>query len=219
MSYTKAKYIERFGEEAWEQERTRRNNKKKEYYEKNKDRILNHVKEYREENPDIVKERKKRYYQKNKERIKAKTNSYYHENRETILPKLKRYREENAEKVSERKRVCTQKYRDTKAGRAKHLVDSYTGCDKSHNRGECSVTVQWIVEHIFGGSCIYCGETDWKKLGCDRIDNTKAHTPDNCVCACKSCNTKRGVTPFREFLLSQNPSGSSEILSSLGLLI
>ena len=28
-------------------------------------------------------------------------------------------------------------------------------------------------------------------MGADRIDNSKSHTKDNCVCACWSCNARR----------------------------
>lgn len=50
---------------------------------------------------------------------------------------------------------------------------------------------KWIMDNILPSGCIYCGETDWHKLGCDRIDNTKPHTKDNVVCCCKRCNTLR----------------------------
>ena len=76
--------------------------------------------------------------------------------------------------------------------------------DKKRNRGKCTLTAQWIMDYIFTKKCVYCGESDWKKLGCDRIDNSKPHTEDNVVCCCGECNTKRGTKEFEEFLA--NPS-------------
>lgn len=38
----------------------------------------------------------------------------------------------------------------------------------------------------------YCGECNWTKLGCDRIDNAKGHTKDNVITACWECNDLRG---------------------------
>ena len=49
----------------------------------------------------------------------------------------------------------------------------------------------WIVDNGFT-ECIYCGETDWRKLGLDRINNSKPHTEDNVVPCCRRCNIIRG---------------------------
>lgn len=38
--------------------------------------------------------------------------------------------------------------------------------------------------------CTYCGDTQ-EEIGCDRIDNSKGHTKDNVVPACKTCNVSR----------------------------
>ena len=37
--------------------------------------------------------------------------------------------------------------------------------------------------------CVYCGDT--KRIGADRIDNTKGHTKENCVPCCIECNIAR----------------------------
>lgn len=101
----------------------------------------------------------------------------------------------NPEEVKEYRR----EYRSTPRGRAKQMVHHFRYEDKKHNRGECTITEDWILENIFTSKCYYCGETDWRKLGCDRKDNTKSHTPDNVVCACETCNKKRGTIPFAVF--------------------
>ena len=85
-------------------------------------------------------------------------------------------------------------------GRASYLVGSYRQSDKLCNRGECTLTPEWIIDNIFTSKCHWCGETDWNKLGCDRIDNDKPHTPDNVNPCCDKCNKKRGTKTYEEFL-------------------
>lgn len=124
-------------------------------------------KQYRQKNAEAIKEAKKNDYLKNKDRYLTYWKSYYR----------------NSEKVKE--------YRKSKKGRANSLINAYRQSDKKHNRGECTLTAEWIVENIFISKCYYCGESDWAKLGADRIDNSKPHTPDNVVPCCAECNIKK----------------------------
>ena len=140
-------------------------------------------KRYRELNPEY-KEKHAEYmakWRKNNDKYKEKTAEYYQRNKEKRAAYL-------AEK------------RKTPKGRAKMLIDSYRREDKKYDRGECALTVDWIVKNIFSQPCHYCGETDWHKIGCDRIDNSLPHTPDNVVPCCKHCNDKRGIMGYDEFI-------------------
>lgn len=78
--------------------------------------------------------------------------------------------------------------------RAKNLIRQYKWYDANKLKLDNTIDfdAQWVVENIFKTECIYCGETDWHKLGCDRIKNDKPHTKDNVVCCCKRCNVLRG---------------------------
>ena len=67
---------------------------------------------------------------------------------------------------------------------------AYNQSDEKYYRGKGDLTAQWIVENILCGVC-ECGESDWHKLGCDRIDETKPHTMDNIRCCCMKCNRKK----------------------------
>ena len=69
-----------------------------------------------------------------------------------------------------------------------------------YNRGECTLTPDWIVEHIFNQPCHYCGKTDWTKMGCDRIDNSLPHTQDNVVPCCAECNRKKARYSYDEYM-------------------
>ena len=86
----------------------------------------------------------------------------------------------------------------TKEGRAYTQIKDYKREDKKYNRGGIDLTVPWFIRNIYT-KCIYCGETDWKKLGCDRIDNNLPHTMENVVPCCLDCNNKRKRKPFEEF--------------------
>lgn len=81
-------------------------------------------------------------------------------------------------------------YNKTPKGRAVYLLNRYKSSDKEHNRGESDLTSQWIVENIFSKPCTHCGETDWRKIGCNRLDNSKPHTMDNVEPCCGKCNRK-----------------------------
>lgn len=118
---------------------------------------------------------------KNEEDAKAYRRAYYLKNKSVIYDKQK-------------EREHTQR------GRASKLLAKYKREDKNNERGECTLTQQWIIDNIFNSKCHYCGESDWRVLGCDRINNDLHHTPENVVCACYSCNTKRCCIPQAEFM-------------------
>ena len=82
-------------------------------------------------------------------------------------------------------------YTDEKLSRARKLAYHYHWHDINTYNFDCEADIEgeWIVDNIFSKECVYCGENDWRKLGCDRIDNSKPHTMDNVVPCCKRCNT------------------------------
>ena len=82
---------------------------------------------------------------------------------------------------------------------AGRLLRRYRQSDIQYNRGQCTLTAEWIEENIYKKGCLYCNETDWHKLGCDRVDNSKPHTPNNVVPCCKECNQKRQRRKFLDY--------------------
>ena len=103
---------------------------------------------------------------------------YYKNNREKELKRCAKYRLNNREKLS--------KYRLN--NRERYLINLYKKNDKDKNR-ENDLTVEWFKENITNKPCLYCGNT--KRIGADRIDNTKGHTKDNVVPCCLLCNQTR----------------------------
>lgn len=82
---------------------------------------------------------------------------------------------------------------DEKLKRGGKLAYYYHWHDVNTYKFECEADIdgKWMTENILDKECIYCGETDWRKLGCDRINNTKPHTKDNVVPCCQRCNKLR----------------------------
>ena len=101
-----------------------------------------------------------------------------------------RKRHENAKVKKEIiKQLTTDELKLEKARKLKHRYNFY---DKQRFGITNDLNKEWIVQRILNSKCEYCGEEDWNKLGCDRIDNSKPHTKDNVLCACVRCNRLRG---------------------------
>ena len=100
----------------------------------------------------------------------------------------KKWNLKNKEKLYEYQKEWHNQYKATQMGRAVYLVAAYKQNDKKAERGEGDITPKWVVENIFTKHCTHCGETDWHRLGCNRIDNSKPHTMDNVEPCCEKCN-------------------------------
>ena len=204
----KLEFIEKYGEEAWERKKEydkqyRDTHKKetkeyrKKYYEENKDRIKKQGFKYRKENKDSIKEKSRSRYVANRQKILEYAKEYYEENKDKKIRYSKGYYQSNKDVVLTKQKLyrdstnCNKKYRATKEGRATNLINDYSRYDKQAGRGSCTLTRDWIIENIFNSKCIYCGDSDWRHLGCDRIDNNLPHTKNNCVCSCGLCNMER----------------------------
>ena len=106
-------------------------------------------------------------------------------NREERLDKI--FRESRERHKNKKLSIAEQKVK-----RSKMLIASYRYRDKKRFNKEIDLDVDWFIDNIFNSKCIYCGESNWRELGCDRIDNDKPHTKDNVVCCCSTCNRMRG---------------------------
>ena len=174
MAYIKkADYIAQFGEDAWKEFCAKQTERTRRYHQK-----TGYGKKYRQANKEKRAEQAKEYYQANKEKLLNYHKQYYNEHRDKILESNK----------------------DSAIARSNQQAGTYKNTDNKYNRGLCTIDGKWIRENIYAKSCIYCGENDWRKLGCDRVDNTKSHTPDNVVCSCWDCNNKRRKEGFEKFL-------------------
>lgn len=190
MGYGKKKYIELHGEEAWKLELERRRVKNAELRKRKKAQYHEMDCEWRKNNREKIKATAKRYRDTHKEVVQKKWAKYSAEHREELNAKRKLYREEHKEELKEKHNLWRQN--NPMKVRACDIVQNSKKEDRKSNRGECTITSQWVIDKIFSSKCIYCGDDNWEHLGCDRIDNNVPHTPENCVCACGICNVERG---------------------------
>lgn len=85
---------------------------------------------------------------------------------------------------------CQKSYAIEKAPRL--LTGAYAVMDKKKGL-EFDIDEEFTKSMIFK-PCVYCGgfsESGYN--GLDRLDNTKGHTRENCVTACKECNNARNT--------------------------
>lgn len=152
------------------------------------------------------KEKQKQWEIDNRERRLEYKRQYYQSHKEEARKRYEAKKAEISEKSRERYQAKKTEfaerlkaYNKTKYGRALYLLGGYRRLDKENDRGNCTITAQWIVDNIFSQPCEYCGEDDWRKIGCDRKDSSLPHTTENCVPCCYSCNCKKHKTGYEEF--------------------
>ena len=107
-----------------------------------------------------------------------------------MITNKKEYYKKYYQTHKKRLREIQNEYSNTPIGRAYNLVGCYNAYDKRYNKEKGDLTAEWVVENIFSKPCVHCGESDWRKIGCNRIDNSKPHTKDNVEPCCKKCNLK-----------------------------
>lgn len=93
-------------------------------------------------------------------------------------------------------------------------IHSHNQSDKINKRGEGDLTVEWYIENILSKSCVHCGETDWRKLGCNRLDNSKPHTKDNVEPCCRRCNSILGNKSSKSKRIDQISPIDGEVIAS-----
>lgn len=152
------------------------------------------IRKWRAKHKQEIAEYNAKYHEEHRTEILERKIKHYQEHRDEILEHHAIYNKEHKKEKAE----YDARYRQTKEGRASNLINAHKREDKKYNRGNCDLTVPWFVRNIYT-KCIYCGETDWKKLGCDRIDNNLPHTMENVVPCCLDCNNKRKLKPFEQF--------------------
>lgn len=189
-----------------EERKAARRESQRKWKKKNPDKVAEQNKKYREKNREQILVKKREYAndkykndEEYRENAKARNKKRYEENKDIILKQNSEYRKNNKEKIAVSKSEWEKE--NPKNVRSYYMADNYKQLDRKFNRGECTITAKWILENIFNGQvCHYCGKADWRELGCDRIDNSLPHTPENCVPCCKMCNIKKGTMSYDEYM-------------------
>ena len=156
-------------------------NSNKKYYESHREEILKKQKEYQEVNKEKIKEYRKDYRSKNSENLKA----YKDANKEKTKEYNRLYYLKHREEIIAQKTEYNKEYSKSQMARAQRQLQQYKRMDIRNGFGNViDFDARWIVENIYTKKCAYCDETDWHKLGCNRIDISKGHTKDNVEPCC-----------------------------------
>lgn len=200
-------YITKYGEEEGIR-RWKKSEYNKRWHQAHHKELLEHQKQYYKAHQEERLEYNRRWHQACREERLEYNKQYRQEHRKELIKYLKQYRKEHQEELLKYRK----QYQETPYGRALNLIRNYRQSDRQQNRGDCTLTAQWVVDKIFTRSCLYCGESDWQLLGCDRIDNSKPHTPNNVVCSCGKCNKKRHTKDFLKFAYSIGAKDSDNLI-------
>ena len=142
---------------------------------------------YRKTHKAPLDEYRRKWYEAHKEEMAA----WRREHRDEQSEYMKKWYKENKEHVKE--------YHQSMFGRACNQRNGYRTMDILRGFGDViDFDGQWIVDNIYSQPCAHCGETDWRKLGCNRLDNSKPHTKDNVEPCCWDCNNRLGYEARRK---------------------
>lgn len=110
-----------------------------------------------------------------------------------LRPKEKRPQrwKNRSQESKERHYAWSRQYYRTPEGRALALVHAYRKIDAGKGL-VCTLTREWVLAEILSRLCVYCDGKSGALVGCDRVDNSGPHSPENVVPACGICNLVRG---------------------------
>ena len=100
-----------------EEQKRRKAEWQRKYYEANKEKIVEHQRKWREANKEKKAEYQRKYYEANKEKCAERKRKYYEANKEKIVEHQRKYYEANKEKCAERKRKWREANPEKKAER------------------------------------------------------------------------------------------------------
>ena len=142
-------------------------------------------------------EYQKKYYAQHKTEFAAYSKKWASKNKESCREGSRKYRLTHHDEILTYKKKA---FHNHKATRAYSLYRAYKRADDLRRNGGCTITKDWILENVYSGQkCSYCGCSEWRELGLDRIDNSLPHTPDNVVVSCTKCNNKRRESNYFSF--------------------
>ena len=111
---------------------------------------------------------------------------YKQKNKNKIKEYGKKYRDIHKKERMEYNKIYDPIYREIIKHTPKYRYRIYKRESKKRNL-EYNLTLEQF-SLFFDQPCFYCGETDNKKLGIDRVDNNIGYNVENCVTCCQICN-------------------------------
>lgn len=186
---------------------------------KDKEKAREHAHKYYREHAEERCEKARVYYHKNKEKYKEYDLKWREKNAERVkeLSRLKYEKRKNDPEYKERTRQYNKKHPEYAKRQLQYRKDkyhndpAYRGClkfygykrfDREKNlvpvdSSEYPTRDEYV--RLFMQPCVFCGESDWHKIGLDRIDNSLGHVRGNLQPCCWSCNSKKKNMSIDEF--------------------
>jgi 5-methylcytosine-specific restriction endonuclease McrA len=185
-----------------EEKRVYISQRKKAWYEANKERILAKQKIKRQAEPEKYKAIAKKHYEKNHETIIAKSREYYKANPEQCKERAKKHYRENLEAHKANQRAWaaankdkvnagSRKYRKSHPEVRRVALNRYRARKLNQSIPYNALQMQARFEY-WGNKCWMCGTED--NLTMDHvkpISKGGLDTPSNIRPACKSCNSSK----------------------------
>jgi len=171
------------------------------------------IRNWQKNNPEKVKAIQKRWREKRKsdpvrsEIAKAKAKIYctlYRaQYRDRVNLYHERYKSKNADKIKEYRKLYrlshVDKIRKDRSMYGDKLLSRYKSMIDGATRRNYVVSISLNeFSEVVSNPCLYCGESE-KKIGVDRIDNSKGYTLENSAPCCKVCNTMKLAMTVDEF--------------------
>ncbi len=153
--------------------------RRRKWFEKNREKMREYMKEYH-----------KGWYLKNKENKDKQNKEYGQTHRKEAVIRVQRYVAKNKEKVY----GYGYKYNKSIAGGFRSSKSS------ANKKGyDFLISFEEYKEFVLL-PCAYCGENE-KRIGIDRIDNSKGYTKENSAPCCKTCNYMKKNHSVADFLV------------------
>ena len=185
-----------------------RNTKRLAWYYKNIDKAKAQAKKSREKHKEQRKLDNKDWVEKNKEYSKQYHKDYhkkwYQNNKKLRDIQNIQWSKNNPDKV----KVIKEKFKEKHPEITKTYLKTYqvTLKGKYRTMKGSGIKRNYSVKISFDkfckivlNPCVYCGENK-KRIGIDRIDNTKGYTIENSAPCCTTCNMMKKVMTVEEFI-------------------
>lgn len=182
--------------------------KKREWYQKNIEKSKATAKKSREKHKEKRNLENKLWAEKNKEYLKAYQKEYhkkwYEKNKEKRSAQLKKYSELHKEDNVKRTQKYTAKNKTKVYNYGKLYNQTLEGSYRTYKSGslkrkkEFELTFE-VFSELKSRPCTYCGEIS-KKIGIDRIDNSKGYTIENSTPCCTICNMMKKTLDVKDFI-------------------
>lgn len=182
--------------------------KKREWYYKNIESVKLSSKKSREKHKEQRRLDTKLWLEKNKEYSKIYHKEYhkkwYQENKEKRDTQNIQWVKNNPEKIKKIKDNFKKNHPDSSKKYLKDYQVTLKGKYRTMKGGglkrnyEVKITFDEFKE-IVSNPCVYCGETE-KRIGIDRVDNTKGYTTENSAPCCTTCNMMKKTMTVEQFL-------------------